>query len=104
MPTIKKRITSSTSDALSNDQAFAVIGPSVLNVWAAGVSATDDITLSINTRSLMNTVDLNIEASADVIDTDRDQILFNEVVEGGKLALAATVTTECQVLISIKPL
>jgi hypothetical protein len=104
MPTIKVRVTSSTPDALSTLQEFATIGPSVVNMWGAGVTGTDDGQLFIGTRALMNVCDLNIEGSADVIDTDRDQLLVNEVVEAGKLKLAVTVTTECQFLISIRPL
>lgn len=105
MPTIKGRVTAATADALANEQQFAVIGPSVINMWAAGVTNTDDVQLFINTRALMNVCDVNIEASADVLDTDRDQLLYNEVVEAGKLALrVSTVTTELQFLISIKPL
>ena len=104
MATIKKIVSATTTDALANDQQFATIGPSVINMWAAGVAKTDTVQLFMGTTALMNPCNPNIEASADVCDTDRDQLLYNEVVAGGKLSLPVTVTTETQILISIKPL
>lgn len=106
MPTIRKRVATTTTNALSTEK-FRYIGGSgaVVNLWAAGVTNSDDIGLSINSRDLIvSGTDINIESSADVIDTDRDQVLYNEVVEPGELYLPVTVTTEMQFLLSIKPL
>jgi hypothetical protein len=104
MATIRVIVAATTTDALANLQQYATIGPSVVNMWAAGVTKTDTVQLFMGNVALMNPVNPNIEASADVCDNDRDQLLFNEVVNGGKLVLPVTVTTETQVLISIKPL
>ena len=45
---------------------------------------------------------ISIEISADVIDTSRDQVVFNEVIGGGQLFLPVTVTTEAQFLIHLR--
>jgi hypothetical protein len=45
---------------------------------------------------------LNIEQSADVVDVERDQVVFNELVEGGQIFLPVTVTTEAQFLIHLR--
>lgn len=104
MPTIRKRVTATTNNALSAEK-FRYVGGrgAVVNLWACGVTATDDIGLAINSRDIILAgTDINIESSADVIDTDRDQILYNEVIEPGELYAPVTVTTEMQFLLSIK--
>jgi len=59
--------------------------------------------LSIGDRDIVvNGTEMNIEVAADVIDTDRDQCVFNEVVGPGQLFLPVTVTTEAQFLIHIR--
>lgn len=106
MPTIRKRVTATTNNALATEK-FRYVGGNgaIINLWAAGVTNSDDIGLAINSRDLLLAgTDINIEASADVIDTDRDQILYNEVVEPGELYAPVTVTTEMQFLLNIKPL
>lgn len=107
MPSLRKRVTAVSGDILANDQLSHIAEPgAVINIWAAGVTNSDDLGVLIGNRVLIpQGTDVNIEAAADVIDTDRDQILFNEVVGPGKLQIpVGAVTTEMQVLISIKPL
>jgi len=75
----------------------------ILNLWGAGVTGTDTFGVSVGDRDIM--VDgslLSIEESADVINVDRDQLVFNEVVEGGQIFLPVTVTTEAQFLIHLR--
>lgn len=104
MPTIRQRVSATTVNAIANNK-LRYIGPrgAIINLFAAGVTNSDDIGLSINTREIVpQGTDINIEVSADVIDSDRDQILFNEFVEQGELSVPVTVTTEMQFLLSIK--
>lgn len=75
----------------------------ILNLWGAGVTGTDSFGISVGDKDIM--VDgslLSIEISADVIDNDRDQLLFNEVVGPGQIFLPVTVTTEAQFLLNIR--
>lgn len=104
MPTIRKIVSATTSDALAQAQ-FNVIPPrgARLNLWIAGVTKTDSYGLSVGSQVIIvNGTNVNIEASADVIDNDRDQVLFDELVPGGQLFMPVTVTTEAQFLLSIK--
>jgi len=52
----------------------------------------------------MATDECNIEISADVIDTGRDQLIFDTVVGEGQLRVpVGAVTTEIQFLLSVEP-
>lgn len=104
MPTIKVAPAATTTDALSNVK-FNVIPPggAVLNVWGSGANNGDTFGLSIGDRDLVvNGTELNLESNADVVDTARDQILFDEVVGPGQLFMPVTVTAECQIQIHIR--
>lgn len=103
MPGDRVRVTATTADALASRRIREVPVPSILNVWAAGVTGTDDISILIGNQQILPPVDINIEASADIIDIDRDQLLMNELIPAGILSMPCTVTTELQVLISVKP-
>lgn len=106
MPTIRRRVTATTANAISTDKnRYIGAGGAIVNMAAAGVTNSDDVGLSINTREIVpQGTDINIEVAADVIDWARDQILFNEYVEPGELSVPVTVTTEMQFLLSIRPL
>jgi len=104
MPSLRFRVSTTTPDAMSN-RKFNIIPAfgAVLNLWGAGVTGTDSFGISVGDRDIM--VDgslLSIEISADVIDVDRDQLVFNEVVDGGQIFLPVTVTTEAQFLIHLR--
>jgi hypothetical protein len=105
MPALAFRVAATDSDALSNLK-FAVVPArgAILNLWASCVTKTDSFGISIGDRDLMvNGSIMNIEIAADVVDTDRDQRLFNEVlVSGGQLFMPVTVTTEAQFLITLR--
>jgi len=103
MPSL--RFDSATSaDALST-RKFSVVptGGAVLNLWASGATAADSFGLSIGDRDIMvNGSELNIEIAADVVDVSRDQLIFNELINGGQLFLPVTATAEIQALIHLQ--
>jgi len=104
MPSIKPPGGATSSDALANIK-FSVIplGGAILNFWAAGATAADAVGLSIGDRDLLVTgSECNIEASADRVSVDTDQLLFNEAVNAGQLFLPVTATAEVQFLIALR--
>lgn len=103
MPAIRRRVAATTADALSNIKFSDVPEPgAVINLWAAGVTATDDIGLAVGSQEyLQQGTDINIEISADVLDNTRDQLLFNEVIPAGHIFVPVTVTTEMQFLLTL---
>jgi len=75
----------------------------ILNAWAASVTNGDTIGLSVGDRDIVAPgTEVNIEISADVLDTNRDQFVFNEVVGGGHIFVPVVVTTELQVMVHIR--
>ncbi len=98
-------ITAVTNDALSDQDIRTVEGPSVVNLWAASVTNGDLIGLRLDKTIIMDDGECNPEIAADVIDSDRDQLVFNTVVGAGELRVPVpTLTTELQFLISVEPI
>ena len=93
-----------TNDAISTDEIRRVEVPSVVNMWASCVTNGDTIGLLLNKTEIMATDEMNIEISADVIDTGRDQLIFDTVVGEGQLRVPiGAITTEIQFLLSVEP-
>lgn len=71
-------------------------GGALLTLYASAAVTGGTITLAAEggDRTLVETAEVNIEASADVVDVDRDLVLKEEPVGGGKLFLttAAQIT------------
>jgi len=106
MPSLRFRVSATTPDALATKQFNQIpAGGAILNMWAAGVTTTDSYGLSIGNKIIMVNGSLyNVEIAADVVDNDRDQLIFNELVPQGQLVMPVTVTTEGQFLLTWKPL
>jgi len=68
-------------------------GGALLSLYAAGVTVLDQIDCTAAGEQLLVNGHVNIEISADVLDTGRDQLLFQEPVKEGKVFLPVAVTT-----------
>jgi len=104
MPALRFIVPDSTTDAMSN-RKFNIIpaGGAVLNMWASGVTITDTFGISVGDRDLVvDGSNMNVVISAGVVDVDRDQVLFNEEVDGGQIFLPVTVTTDANFLIHLR--
>lgn len=97
-------VTATTNDALSDQDIRTVEVPSVVNLWSSSVTKSDNIGLRLDKTIIMDDGTNNIESSADVIDTERDHMVFHTVVGRGTLRVPVTVTTELQFLISVEPI
>lgn len=94
-----------TGDAIATEEIRRVDRLSTVNMWASCVTNGDQIGLLLNRTEIMPSGEANIEASADVIDTDRDQLVFNSIVGAGQLRVPVpAVTTEIQFLLSVEPI
>lgn len=102
MPAIKVTNQASSTNALANNQFKTIQRPSLLTVYASCVTATDTLSLSVGTKQIIVNANPNIESSADVVDIDRDLILFREPAPLGDMTLAITATTAVNFLIRIE--
>lgn len=94
-----------TNDALSDQDIRTVESPSVVNLWASAVTVTDAIGLRLDKTVIMDDGPCNVSAAAlGMVDTDRDQLVFNSVVGAGTLRLPCTVATSLILLISVEPI
>lgn len=98
-------VTAVTGDAIATEEIRRVDTPCTVNFWAAAVTKTDTIGVLLNRTEILPIDSMNIEVAADVIDTSRDQLLFNVVVGRGQLRIPiGAVTTELQFLLSVEPI
>lgn len=104
MPTVRVQVSTSTANSLSTNK-FRIIpaAGALLSMWIASVTATDNFGLAIGNQDIVPQGTLiNVESAADVIDTDRDQVVFQEPVPGGELFAPVNVTTQAQFLLAIR--
>jgi len=105
MPSIKIVNQGTAANALNGLKFSKLSGPALISLWCAGVTAGDTISFSVGDREILRLAEPNIEGSADVVDTSRDQILFAEPAEGGEdLFLAVTATTSQNFLVLVDEL
>jgi len=94
-----------TNDAIADQDIRTVEVPSVVNMWASAVTVTDTIGLRLDKTVIMDDGTANVSAAAvGMVDTDRDQLVFNSVVGPGTLRVPVTVTTSLIFIISVEPI
>lgn len=98
-------VSATTNDALSDQDIRTIEVPSVVNLWASTVTVTDTVGLRLDKTIIMDDGTANVSAAAlGMVDTDRDQLVFNSVVGAGTLRLPVTVTTSMIFLLSVEPI
>lgn len=90
MPAIAlKNIAAGTANALDGLQFQDIPQPGALvTIYATTAAAGGNIDYRVGTESFLQAAALNIEASADVVDSDRDLVLDREPVPPGKQFLS----------------
>lgn len=105
MPVIKGNTAAASADLLANVK-FSDIGGdgAIVNAWVSCAANGGTFGFSIGDRDLIVAgTEANVEVAADVIDTSRDQVLFDEVVEPGHLYMpCGAAGTELQYQIAIR--
>ena len=105
MPSLKFASGAASADLIATQTIRRVTRPSVVNLWGSGVTNGDTLGLSLDRTEIMPVGEVNIEVSADVVDSGRDQLVFNSVVGRGDLRIpVGAVTTEIQGLLSVEPI
>lgn len=105
MPAIMlKNVAAGTANALDGLQFQDIPEPGALiSIFATTAVAGGNIDYRVGTESFLQAAAVNIEGAADVVDTDRDQVLMREPVPAGKQFLAVN-TQICNLLVMIEEL
>jgi len=106
MASLRLLVSAVTPDAISASTIRTVVAPSVVNLWATSVTVTDEIGLALDKTEIMAAGTANVSAAAvGIVDTDRDQLVFNSVVGKGELRVPVPVlTTSLIFLLSVEPI
>ena len=92
MPAIKQTITAATTDALNGLKFKVQKRPALVSLWASAAAAGETCSFSVGGQEYLVDAVINLESADRVIDTDRDQILFQERVPPGEYFLPMTST------------
>jgi len=105
MPSRRLLVSATTGDAIANQDIRNVRHPSVVNLWATTVTVTDTIGLELDSTIIMAAGTANVAAAAvGMVDTDRDQLVFDTIVGEGTLRVPVPIlTTSLIFLISVEP-
>lgn len=89
MPSImRKNVAAGTANDLNGLKFEEVPSPGALvTLYASTAAAGGLVSFSVGTEDFLVDAAVNIEASADVVDTDRDMVLDREPVPPGKMFL-----------------
>lgn len=89
MPAIAlKNVAAGTSNALDGLKFQELLDGALISIWATTAVAGGNIDFSVGNEDHLVGAELNIEESADTVDTDRDAVLLREPVAPGKMFLA----------------
>lgn len=106
MSSLRLLVSAVTNDALSDQDIRVVERDSIVNLWATAVAVGDTIGLRLGKILLMDDGTMNVSAAAlGMIDTDRDQLIFNMVIGPGELRIPCPVVgTSLIFLLSVEPI
>lgn len=105
MPSIKLSNQTTSANSLTGLKFSKLTRPSLITLYAAGVTVTDTIGLSLSDREVLNGANPNLESSADVVDVSRDLILAAEPGDAGEeLFMPVVVSTATNFLLVIDEL
>lgn len=103
MPSISlKNIAAGTANAVSG-LSFEQIPPggALVSLYATTAVAGGTVGLKVGSEEYLSAAEVNIESSADVVDTDRDQVLFQEPVGEGQLFIPVSAQV-CNILLVLE--
>lgn len=104
MPARRIDVAAASGDAIANEEIRRVEVPSRVTLCASCVTNGDTIGLLLNSTEILPTDECNIEASADVIDRERDVLVDDIFIGRGQLRVPiGAVTTELQFWLQHQP-
>lgn len=102
MPSIRINPPATTPDALNGLQFKVQPTPTLVSLYASGANEGDTISFNVDGNQFLVNATANLEAASGVVDTDRDQLLFRELVPAGEFFMPLTMTADMAVLLVIE--
>ena len=104
MPSIKVANQATSTDALNGLKFSKLAGAALISLWLSAVTVTDTVSFSVGIREVLVNANPNLEV-ADVVQTNRDGVLFSEPAEpGATLFMPVTASTAVGFLVAIDEL
>jgi len=108
MAGVRRLVSAVTADDLATLDIRIIDAPSTVNLWAASVTVSDTIGMSIGRIEILPAGTCNVSAAAlGLVQTQEDQLLFNTIVFPGvgdlKVAVPA-LTTSLIYILSVEPI
>lgn len=103
MPSIQEtNVAAGTSNALDGKKFQKLDAPALISLYGSTAANGGTLSFSVGSEDFLKDAEVNVEASADVVDTDRDQLLFREPVPAGEMFLEVGAQI-CNYLLVIEP-
>lgn len=104
MPTIKRKVSAATDDALNGLKFKTQGSPALVSLYASSATAGESLTFSVGSNSFVESAPMNLEIANEVVDPYRDGILVQEAVPAGEYFLSIpVVAADCSFMLVIEP-
>lgn len=88
MATIKRTVTAASANLLEGLRFSKPEGFAAINVWASAAAAGEALNIGGGTDQVVaESLAVNLESGDRVVDAQRDQIVFNEILQPGQVRL-----------------
>lgn len=105
MPAIKRKLSASTENALTNLRFTRPKSATLVSLFASTATAGEKLTFGVGDTIVAEDMQINLESANEVVDTARDQLLFREPCPPGEYVLAVpTVAADLSYLLNIESL
>lgn len=105
MPLIRRTVTAATENALEGLKFSVQNGPALITLMASTPTAGETLSFSVNNEDIVVDAIVNPESASQVVDSDRDVLLQQEIVPPGKYYLRIpAVTADFTFALQIEPL
>ena len=104
MPSVRRNPGATTNDALQGERFKVQPEPTLVSLYASGANEGDTISFLVDSQEFLDSATANVEAASGVVDTDRDQLLFRELVPAGEFYMPLTMTADMAFLLVIERL
>lgn len=105
MPIIKRKVSAATENALQQLRFTNLGRAALVSLWASTATVSEVLSFGVGDLLVAESVAMNLEVANEVVDTNRDQLLFREPVGAGQLVLSVpAVAADMSFLLVIESL